>query len=179
MNKIKLFIATTLDGYIAREDGSLDWLNELPNPNQIDHGYNDFYSTIDVVVIGRKTYEEILGFGVDWPYSSNKTYIVTSKKGYQVQTENTEVIHQIDTNSILKIKENSKKNIWIVGGGEIITAFLNHNSIDEMILCMIPIILSKGIKLFPNNPKETKFELIKSEKFDTGIINLTYLKKAP
>lgn len=177
MTKTKLFIATTLDGFIAREDGSLDWLYEIPNPNEIDHGYTDFYSTIDVVVIGRKTYEEILGFGVEWPYSTSKTYIISSKEDFKAQTENTEVIHQINHESIVKIKESSKKNIWIVGGGEIITAFLNHESIDEMILCLTQILLGKGIKLFPNNPKETKFELVKSEPFETGIINLTYKKK--
>ena len=70
MPKIKLYIAATIDGFIAREDGSLDWLNNHPNPDQLDYGYADFMSRIDTVIMGRKTYEEVLGFGVEWPYGS-------------------------------------------------------------------------------------------------------------
>jgi len=79
MSSIKLYIATTIDGFIAREDGSLDWLEELPNPNQINYGYTDFYATVDKVAIGRKIYEEVLGFGVNWPYEDCKTYVITTQ----------------------------------------------------------------------------------------------------
>lgn len=177
MNNIKLYIATTIDGFIAREDGSLDWLDELPNPNQIDYGYTDFYATIDKVVIGRKTYEEVLGFDVDWPYEDSTTYVVTLKDGYQPQTNNTEVIHKIDQEAISRIKSAGQKDVWVIGGGLIITEFLNLSAIDKMILCVIPAILGNGIRLFPNHPKETKFDLVKAEPFDTGAVMLTYKKK--
>ena len=117
MSNIKLYIATTIDGFIARESGSLDWLEELPNPNQIDYGYTDFYASVDRVVIGRTTYEDILGFGVDWPYEDCKTYVVTSKEGYQPQTNNTEIIHQINQESIDHIKSMGEKDVWVIGGG--------------------------------------------------------------
>jgi dihydrofolate reductase len=78
---------------------------------------------------------------------------------------------------IEKLKIESQKNIWLVGGGELITQFLNEKAIDEMTLCMIPILLGKGIQLFPNNPDETKFEFVGSQAFETGIVNLTYRKK--
>ncbi len=177
MTKTKLYIATTLDGFIAREDGSLDWLDELPNPNQIDYGYGEFYATIDTVVMGRKTYEEVLGFGVDWPYADCKTYIITSKSDYQTKTENSEVISQLTSETIESIKAESKKDIWVVGGGKVITALLNHGQIDEMMLCLIPTILGKGIRLFPDSPAETKFDLINAETFETGAVILTYRKK--
>jgi len=177
MTKTKLYIATTLDGFIAREDGSLDWLDELSNPNQTDYGYGEFYATIDTVVMGRKTYEDVLGFGVDWPYADSKTYVVTSKPDYQTKTENTSVIHQISTETIASLKAESEKNIWVVGGGKVITAMLNQGQIDEMMLCLIPTILGKGIQLFPDNPVETKFDLINTESFETGAVILTYSKK--
>ncbi|MEM8967236.1 MAG: dihydrofolate reductase family protein [Bacteroidota bacterium] len=177
MNSIKLYIATTIDGFIAREDGSLDWLEELPNPNQIDYGYADFYATIDKVVIGRKTYEEVLGFGVDWPYEDCTTYMGTSKEDYQPKTNNTEVIHKVDQDTINRIKSAGEKDVWVIGGGLIITEFLNLGAIDEMILCVIPTILGSGIPLFPNHPKETKFNLVKAEPFETGAVILTYKKK--
>ena len=177
MNSIKLYIASTIDGFIAREDGSLVWLEELPNPNQIDYGYSDFYATIDKVVIGRKTYEEVLGFGVDWPYEDCTTYMVTSKEDYQPKTNNTEVIHKVDQDTINRIKSAGEKDVWVIGGGLIITEFLYLGAIDKMILCVIPTILGSGIPLFPNHPKETKFNLVKAEPFETGAVILTYKKK--
>ena len=75
--KLKLYIAASLDGYIARPDGSLDWLEGLPNPKKIDYGYQKFYQSIDMVILGRVTYEEILGFGVDWPYGGCKAWVVS------------------------------------------------------------------------------------------------------
>lgn len=177
MSEIKLYIATSLDGYIAREDGSIDWLDAVPNPDQIDHGYAEFYETIDTVILGRKTYEVILGFGVDWPYPDCKTYIVTSDSDYQVKTENTEVLNEVSREQVDLIKRHSQKNIWIVGGGKVITAFLNLGQVDEMILSVIPTILGKGIRLFPDSPRETSFELINVQAFETGAVNLTYRKK--
>lgn len=177
MAEIKLYIATTIDGYIAREDGSLDWLYALPNPNQIDHGYSGFFETIDTVIMGRTTYETILGFGVEWPYSNCISYVITSKENYQAKTPNTKVLNNLSIENLDKIKADSKKHIWLIGGGKVITEFINFDQIDEMILCMIPTILGTGIRLFPDKPKETLFQLTKSESFKTGIINLTYRKK--
>ncbi len=175
MSKIKLYIATTLDGFIAREDGSLDWLYALPNPNQIDHGYQQFLSGIDVIVMGKSTYEEVLGFGIEWPYANCQTYILTSDRAYKTQTANTHTINHVDELTISKIKK--EKNIWLLGGGKAIVEFINRGMIDEMILCMIPIVLGKGIKLFRKEVKETNFELMQVESFETGVVNLTYKHK--
>ncbi|RLC54787.1 MAG: dihydrofolate reductase [Candidatus Cloacimonadota bacterium] len=174
MSEIKLFIATTIDGFIARENGSLDWLNEIPNPENLDYGYGDFLAGIDVLIMGRKTYEEILGFGIEWPYDNCTSFVVTSETNYQTKTANTVIINRIDQQHYDRIKLSSKKNIWIVGGGQLITEFINNNLIDEMTLSLIPTILGKGIRLFPNRPKETKFDLVNTESFDTGVVNLTY-----
>ncbi|PWD99692.1 dihydrofolate reductase family protein [Marinilabilia rubra] len=177
MTKIKLFIATSIDGYIAREDGALDWLYAIPNPGQTDHGYADFYKEIDTVIMGRTTYEEILGFGVEWPYPDCQTYVVTSDEFYEVKTPNTSVLNRLKKKTIEPVKGKSKSNIWVVGGGKIITAFLNLGLIDEMLLSIIPTILGRGIPLFPDAPKETLFELENAETFETGVVNLIYRGK--
>jgi dihydrofolate reductase len=174
MSKIKLYIATSLDGFIARPDGSLDWLESLPNPNQIDHGYHDFYASIGVVIMGRSTYEEILGFGVPWPYSNCTSYVVTQNKNYKLSTPDTELLAGIDKGVIRSIQEVQTKDIWLVGGGKIITEFLNLQLIDEMILSIAPVILGSGIPLFPGVTRETSFKLVGAEKFETGIVNLFY-----
>lgn len=176
MSKIKLYIATSLDGYIAREDGSLDWLENLPNPDNTDHGYSEFYSGIDTVIMGRKTYEEILGFDVDWPYGNSLSYVVTKDKNFEIKTEKTEIVNSIDREFIQNLKKQSKEDIWIVGGGKLIARFLELNAIDEMILCMIPVILGRGIPLFPYGSSETTFRFVKSDTYNTGIVNLFYAK---
>ncbi|MEO0333996.1 MAG: dihydrofolate reductase family protein, partial [Bacteroidota bacterium] len=79
--------------------------------------------------------------------------------------------------AINHIKSAGEKSIWVIGGGLIITEFINQGAIDEMILCIIPTILGSGIRLFPNHPKETKFNLVKAEPFETGAVILTYKKK--
>jgi dihydrofolate reductase len=177
MRKIRLYIATSIDGFIARENGSLDWLVELPNPGKTDHGYDEFIAGTDTVIMGRKTYKDVLGFGIEWPYANCRTYIVTSDRNYNIGTENTFALHELNQDSIAELRLNSTKNIWVVGGGEIITQFLNLDQIDEMTLCIAPVILGKGIKLFPGEPHETKFELVNSTPFETGIVNVTYRRK--
>jgi dihydrofolate reductase len=174
---IKLFIATTIDGFIARKNHSLDWLFELPNPGGIDHGYNAFIADIDLIIMGRKTYEEVLGFGVGWPYENCTTLVVTSDPDYAVKTPDTRLLSEISADIIRKLRSESVKNIWLVGGGMLITRFLDEGAIDEMTLNIIPILLGQGIRLFPGEPAETKFEFIQAETFETGVVNLTYRRR--
>ncbi len=174
---VVLYTAVTIDGYIARKNNSLDWLYGLENPNQIDHGYFEFLSGVDTIVMGRKTYEEILGFNIPWPYEAQKTYVVSTQETYKVSTPNTKLLGKLDTETVENLRGESKKNIWIVGGGELVTSLLNLGAVDTMILTLIPILLGEGIPLFPNSPKETQFTLVESTPFETGAVNLTYQRK--
>lgn len=176
MSKAILYIATTLDGKIARKDGSLDWLFALENPNQVDHGYADFLKSIGTTVMGKNTYNEILGFGVEWPYKEMDSYIVTADKEFRASTPGTYIISTGIADHINKLKRESHKDIWLIGGGKLITYFLNNDLLERMILTLIPTIIGEGISLFPGNPKETKWILSDVEKFETGVVNLTYDK---
>ncbi|MGL1886344.1 MAG: dihydrofolate reductase family protein [Reichenbachiella sp.] len=177
MANVQLYIATSIDGYIAREDNSLDWLTEFPNPDQLDYGYATFLEGIDTVIMGRKTYEEILGFGVDWPYPNCDSYVVTTNPDYKIKMDRTFLLNDITEEVISKLRSKSKKNVWLLGGGGLNSTFLNLAGIDEIMLCVIPVILGAGKSLFPNAPKETGFELVNSEAFSTGAIMMTYRKK--
>ncbi len=177
MAEIKLYIAISLDGFIARENGDIDWLESLPNPNNLDYGYGEFISGIDTVLMGRSTYEKILSFGMDWPYQDCESYIFSRQANYQIKTEKTQATN-LSPESIDLIKSRSQKDIWIVGGGEIISELLNMGEIDEIIICIIPVLIGTGIPLFPNNPKETQFDLVNTETFETGAVSLTYRRKA-
>jgi len=177
MAKIRLYIAASLDGFIARKDGSLDWLTDLTNPDQSDYGYGAFISEIDTVLMGRKTYDEILSFGVEWPYGNCSSYILSRSEDLKITTPNTQQLGTLDNAAIRGLKTKSKADLWLVGGGSLISEFLNLEAIDEIMLCVIPVILGSGIPLFPFNPKETALELTGSKVYSSGAVMLTYAKK--
>jgi dihydrofolate reductase len=177
MSKTVLYIATTLDGKIARNDGSLDWLSDFPNPKQIDYGYADFLSTIGTTIMGKKTYHEILGFGVEWPYQNIKSYVATRDKNFKTTTPDTFPLLSNIVDFITELKTKSEKDIWLIGGGQLITFFLDNDLLDKMVLTIIPTIIGEGISLFPDNPKETIWNLESVETFETGVVNLTYVRK--
>lgn len=176
MSNIKLYIATTLDGYIAKADGNLDWLYSLPNPDKLDFGYGDFIAGIDTLIMGRSTYEAIIGFGVEWPYNACKTYVVSHNSELLLSSPDTYLLNKIDAISITQLKKDSNKGIWLVGGGQLIATFLELGLIDEMILSIVPKLIGEGIPLFPPNQSEHNFVLTRTESFENGLVNLHYIK---
>ena len=165
MRRIILYIASSLDGYIARENGDVDWL-----PENTKSGYDEFYKTIDTVVMGKKTYEQVLTFGA-YPYKDKKSYVFT-RNNEQTKDQNTEFVSDIDK-FVKENISNSGKNIWLVGGAEIISSFLNRGFVDEIILSIIPVVLGKGITLFKNTQNEVKLGLIKTTEYDK-LVELHY-----
>lgn len=177
MSRVILYIATSLDGFIAGPGGDLDWLNNLPNPDNSDHGYTAFYSTIGATVMGRKTYDDILGFGVGWPYKDVMSYVVTRDSTFKPSTQDTFALREDLPGLIRSLKDRlGEKHIWLVGGGQLITAFLSHALIDRLIITHIPVILGQGIPLFPGRHPASSWRLVQSESFASGAISLTYDK---
>jgi dihydrofolate reductase len=164
--KIKLFIASSLDGYIAKEDGSVDWL-----PQSGDSGYDNFYKSIDIVLMGKKTYEQILTFG-KFPYKDKISYVFTRNPNQKKKDENVEFTSEVEEFT-KKLILSSGKDIWLVGGADIISTFLNLKFVDEIILSVIPVALGKGIPLFKNIKEEVKLELVKTTEYD-GLVELSY-----
>ncbi|NLO29483.1 MAG: dihydrofolate reductase, partial [Methanosarcina mazei] len=145
--KIKLYIACSLDGYIAREDGSIYWLTEYDNNSETDYGYSEFYASIGTVLMGRKTYEQVLGFG-DWSYREKKTYVFTGQKEPLLREKNVEFVSGNVREFTRQLKENTDKDIWLVGGSQLIKAFLEEDLVEDMIVFIVQIILGGGIPLF-------------------------------
>jgi len=164
MGKIILYIASSLDGYIARENGDVDWL-----PTNTDSGYDNFYKSIDTVIMGKKTYDQILTFG-DYPYKGKKSYVFTRNDSL-TKDENVEFASNVEEFSRNLVS--SKGNIWLVGGSELFSAFLEHKLVDEIILSIIPTVLGKGIPLFQNINQEANLKLIKTTEY-SGFVELTY-----
>ena len=165
--KTILYIAVTIDGFIAREDESIDFLKPFEGTKE-DYGYNNFLKSIDTIVIGNNTYKQILSFG-KFPYKNKKCYVFTKNKSKK-SDENVTFVNS--TKQFLE-KTKSSENIWLVGGSQLIQEFLKHNLIDEFILSYVPIILGGGIPLFTNN-KQKQLTLIKIKKYKSGIVQLHY-----
>ncbi|HEY6886013.1 MAG TPA: dihydrofolate reductase family protein [Nitrososphaeraceae archaeon] len=169
MRKIKLFIASSLDGYIAREDGSIDWLF-----TDGDYGFSQFYESIDTIIMGRKTYEQILKSG-EYPHKDKKSYVLSQnpkvkRKGQHVEFIYADVMDFIRKNLI----QSQDKDIWLVGGSDIISIFLNANLVDEIILSIHPIVIAKGIPLFKNVQKQVNMKLLESIPYENGLMQLHY-----
>lgn len=176
MIKTVLYIATSLDGFIARPDGNLDWLTSIPNPQSGDYGYAELLDSIGTTIMGRKTYEEIIGFGMEWPYTGIDSFVVTTNKNLKIQSPDTYALTENLKDFISALKKKTDKDIWLIGGGKLITSFINEGILDKMTITVIPKIIGEGIPLFANKPKETNWKLTEVKAFDTSVVNLTYEK---
>lgn len=166
----------SLDGYIATPDGGIEWLNEIPNPTNEDHGYNALLESVDTVLMGGRTYHEIIGFGVPWPYKDKQTYVIAHNDTNVTPDEKVEFITEDIYRRISALKEAEGKDIWLVGGGVLTTMLLNHDLIDEMQIAIVPTILGEGLPLFPDKPKTSKWTLKENKSFSTGLSLITYVR---
>ncbi len=146
MRKIKLYIASSLDSFIAGENGTIDWLF-----SDADYGYAEFYNSIDTIFVGRKTYEQSLTFE-EYPYKGKKVCVFThnAKKQKDKYSSDVEYIDKDIPEFVRGLIQQpvSNRDIWLLGGGEIVSLFLNADLVHEIILSVHPIILGKGIPLF-------------------------------
>ena len=175
--KNKVFIATSIDGYIADKNGGLDWLNSVPNPNNDAMGYYDFTADIDALVMGRTTFETVCGFDVPWPYEkpvfvlSNSLSAIPEShadKAYLVKGKLTGVLEHIYNKGYYKL---------YIDGGATIRSFLRADLIDEMIITTIPIVLGGGTPLFAELPMALDFELLSAKTYLKQITQQHYKRK--
>lgn len=173
MPRIKLYIATSLDGFIARENGNIDWLTKYENNPETDYGYSEFYASIGKVLMGRKTYEQVLGFG-EWPYREKKSYIFTRQKEPMRRENNVEFVSEDIGEFVRQLKGNTEEDIWLVGGSQIIKVFFEENLVQDLIVFVVPIILGSGFSLFDHIGKEIGFRTGRVERYENGLVKLEY-----
>jgi dihydrofolate reductase len=140
-----VFIASSLDGYIATKDESLDWLFQVEGEG--DNGYSEFYDTVDTVLMGKKTYDWIMKHeSGEFPYKNKECYVFT--RSSIEDTENVKFINGDLADFTNQLKSQNGKNIWMVGGGEVLQIFFKENLVDEIILTLAPVVIGNGIPLF-------------------------------
>ena len=174
--KIIVSIATSADGYIARKNGSVDWLDR-PRPKGF-YGMLKFLRTIDTILWGRKTFAPVLrkgsrgvGFG-----PKVKSYVFTHHPPKQ-QLPGVEFITEAPAKFARRLRAAAGKNIWIMGGGELIASFLDARAIDEFVISVIPTFIGEGIPLIAPRRRTVQLELLSSRKFEDGVVQLHYRVK--
>lgn len=166
MREVILFIAASLDGYIARSCGDIDWLF-----TDQDYGYSEFLASVDTVIMGRKTYDQVLTFG-EYPYKAKKSYIFTKNPALQADN-NIEFINTDVKQFVENLRVVNGKNIWLVGGSLLIHDFMRNNLVDELIVSIHPIILGAGIPLFTHQTT-TLMQLKRCQSYSSGLVQLAY-----
>lgn len=172
-----VFIATSIDGFIADKEGGISYLEMIPNLDQTDMGYSKLIERIDALVMGRNTYEKVLSFGIGWPYI--KPVYVLSNTLTEVAKDlegKVELINGSLTDILKTIHAKGHLHLYI-DGGKTIQQFLKEDLIDEMILTTIPILLGGGVPLFTDLPKALEFELKESEVYLGEVVQRTYQRK--
>jgi len=176
-NKNSVFIATSIDGYIADKKGGLDWLDYIPEINKIDTGYDSFMSGVDALVMGRNTYETVLSFGIDWPYTK-PVFVATNKLKSVPEKLKEKVIFISGTAKTIQDQVNSKGyNKLYIDGGQLVQNFLAEDLIDEMIITTIPLLLGEGIPLFSKLSKPINFECVSTKHYLGKISQNHFVRK--
>jgi dihydrofolate reductase len=170
---IKVFIATSVDGFIADEDGAIDWLTESSNCASGDGGYADFITGVDAVLMGRGTFEKVLSFGIEWPYTK-KVFVWTSviKHIDKALDGKVEIVEGDLTYILSQLQIKGVQSLYI-DGGKTINTFLANHRVDEIVVTLVPILLGKGIPLFHNTPM-SKLQHIKTEVLSGGMVQNHY-----
>lgn len=171
-----VYIATSLDGFIARKDGSIDWLMEANTtvPPGEDCGYAAFMSTVDVLIMGRNTYEQVARFD-PWPYEGKRVVVLTSR----------DISFRQGTNIIIEASAESPQKLLkrlsfegckhaYVDGGKVIQSFLSEGLLNRLTVTVVPILIGEGIPLFGRLHEDRKLQLVESKAFQFGFVQTTY-----
>jgi dihydrofolate reductase len=169
MRKVILGLGISLDGYIARPDGAVDFLF-MPK----DYSMGPFFKTIDTALMGRKTYDVALKMGGGFGGSSNMVSYVFSRTLPAGERDGVIFTSDSPASVVGRLRKRSGKHIWMMGGGELVRDFLKADLVDELYIGVVPVLLGEGIPLFPSGFPQRNFALVKNETFSKGLIALTY-----
>jgi len=172
--KATVFIATTVDGYIARENGNIDWLSTKESSSSEDYGYQDFISSVDALVMGRNTYELVLSFD-SWPYG-DKPVIVLSSRQLEIPENiagTVSVMSATPGEIVQRLAGRGYQHLYI-DGGKTIQGFIKEGLIQKFIITKVPILIGSGISLFGTLPHDIRLRHLETRYFDNGFVQSRY-----
>ena len=169
--KASVFVGTSVDGFIARRDGGLDWLPADGEP----HGYDEFIASVDAIVIGRKTFETVLGFGGAWPYG-RKRVVVLSSRPVDLSAVVGGVVEQMGGSPeeiVAGLAASGARHLY-VDGGETIQRFLRAGLVDRLVITRVPVLIGEGIPLFGSLPHDVRLRHVATRAFPSGLVQSEY-----
>jgi len=169
MRSVVLGLGISLDGYIARPDGAVDFLF-MPK----DYSMASFFATIDTAIMGRKTYDAALKSGGDAFGGSSMATYVLSKSMPPGKRGGVVITNESPAALVRQLRNRRGKDIWLMGGGELAREFLKDDLVDELYLGVVPVLIGEGIPLFPSGFPQREFSLIENKTFSKGLIALKY-----
>lgn len=173
MRKVVVYTAVSMDYFIARPNGAVDWLEAKRYALEgEDYGYFSFIETVDTVVMGNNTFRQILEFDGPYPYPDQKNYVFTRSSGQT--SEHAQFVSEDPVNFLKQLVASPGKDIWIVGGGQINSLLLRHHLVDRIVLSMMPEFLGEGIPLFPGKTVPQAFECKQATTYENGVVQLTF-----
>ena len=172
-----VFIAKSLDGFIAGKNGELEWLHSIPNPENIDMGFNKLMEEIDAIIMGRTTYETVIGFGGEWPYNKHVFVLSNSLKSVPGRLDKKVTLINGTPNEILDKIHNKGFFKLYIDGGRTVQNFIKEDLIDELRITTIPILLGGGFPLFGALENPLEFEHIESKLFLNQVVQNHYRRK--
>jgi dihydrofolate reductase len=173
--RVSVFLAASLDGFIARRDGAIDWLSIVERPDE-DYGFKAFYASIDTLVIGRKTYDTALGFAA-WPYVGKRCVVVTGSTSRPAR--HGETFHSGALPALFaRLGDEGTRHIY-VDGGTVVAQALAAGLVDMLTLSVIPVLLGEGTPLAPQLGRDVHLELVGHRAFASGLVQLEYRPNTP
>ena len=170
--KVIVNIGTSADGFIARPDGDLEWLTSRPAPNGF-YGMGDFVKSIDTKVLGRNSYEASLRLGAK--FEPPTRYIVFSRQPRPADAPlGVEFVSEAIGPFVSRLREQPGKDIWLMGGGDLIASFLDEGAIDEFVITVAPVFIGDGIPLIARRHRHVLLDLTSVEQFENGVVQLRY-----
>ncbi|SIT02467.1 dihydrofolate reductase family protein [Belliella pelovolcani] len=171
MRKVILYIACSLDGYIAKPGDDLSFLEAVAKKGE-DYGYATFSESVDTIIMGRRTYEWVMSQVEEFPHQDKKTYIITRELRESIG--NVQFYSDDIAALIERLRAKPGKNIFIDGGAQVVKMMLHAGVLNEMIISIIPVVVGAGIPLFVKGIPESKLSLLSSKSFESGLVQLHY-----
>ena len=169
MGQVILYIAMSIDVYIADDNDSIDWLTPFDG---LDYGYEPLLAQTSSVIVGRSTYDTAKSFP-EWPYPKHHTYVVTRHPETFTETDNPPVsFHNVD--DVVKAVRDAEADSWLVGGGQVIAEFLTRKAIDVMRIFVMPLTLGDGVRLFSPAANISHFKTARPKLYENGVVELIY-----
>ncbi len=168
MRRVRLFIATSVDGFIAGPDDDLRWRFD-----DGDYGHAAFYAGIDTVLVGRRTYDVACALPV-WPYAGRKVVVFTRTNAARITSPDTVATARAPADVVAELRARSGKDLWLVGGGQLVQAFLAAGLVDDVIVSIHPLLLGAGIPLVAKGAPRVPLALVGERRFPSGLVQLTY-----